>query len=581
MQLGVLVYILAVVVAGVAGQWLGWRLRIPAIVLLLGTGLLLGPATGILHPSRDLGPLLHPLMGLAVALIVFEGGLNLRLSELRKAGPGVRRLVAAALPLNWGLGTLAAHWAGGLPWGPATLVGAILTVTGPTVILPLLRQARLQKHPATLLKWEAVVNDPIGALLTVVTLQALLLSGGQGLWALLPALAVSVAAGVALAWGVRAAFLADLVPESLGLPVLVAGTLGLYAAGNALFPEAGLVAATVFGIGLANLPVAGSEHLTRTLEAITVLLVSTLFILLAADLDREQFAQVSWRLPAFVAAMVLVARPLSIVLATVGDHLPWRERALLAWIAPRGIVAAAISGLAGGQLAEAGVAGAENVQPMVFAVIAATVLTQGLSLAPTARLLGLRNSERPGLLVVGMSPWALRLAQALNGAGVPVVLADRSWQSLRPAREAGLKTAALEIMSERAEELIEGSGMDYLLAATEDDAYNALVCARLAPVLGRQRVHQLALGSGRLDRHSVPSRSWRGKVVTDAALDVGTLNALFDEGWCFLLRPAEQPGSGEEKMLLTIHRDGGLEFHSPDRPARFVAGDLAVVFKRV
>lgn len=583
MEHGVLVYVLVVLGGGVAAQWLGWLVRIPPIVLLLVGGILAGPAIGVINPSHDLGPLLRPLTGLAVAIIVFEGGLNLRLTELRAAAPGVRRLVLGALPLNWALGTMAAHWIGGTPWTVAALIGAILTVTGPTVILPLLRQARLSRRPAALLKWEAVINDPVGAVLTIIVLQVVLAHGeaAEAGIRLLPSAAGAVALGLGMAWVTHLAFSRDMVPENLRLPILISGTLMVYAAGNLLYREAGLIAATLFGTAMAQFSPAGLEHLRRTQEALTVLLVSALFILLAADIDRAVIARLSWRVVAFVAVIMLVVRPLAVLLATMGDGTGWRERLLVAWGAPRGIVAAAISGIAGEQLASAGQPGADLVQPMVFAVIVATVLAQGLTLAPLARLLGLRNSERPGLLVVGMSPWAMKLAQTLEGAGVPVVLADRSWHALRPAREAGLKTAAIEVLSERAEEMMESSGVDYLLAATDDDAYNALVCSRLAPELGRERVHQLALGSGRLDAHSMPGRTWRGKVVGDRELDFATANDLFNDGWEFeLLHVGAEapPASDQRKPLLAIRPDGGLDFHSPESGAAVKAGDLLLVF---
>ncbi|MBC7905772.1 MAG: sodium:proton antiporter [Rhodospirillaceae bacterium] len=584
---GVLVYVLAVVVAGMGIQWLGWRFRIPPIVFLLAAGLALGPVLGVLHPAEDLGHLLHPLVGLAVAIIVYEGGLNLSLAELRAAGKGVTRLVLLALPLNWIFGTLAAGLAGGLPWPVAALVGAMLTVTGPTVILPLLRHARLNRRTASLFKWEAVVNDPLGAILTVVVLQMILEGARTGspagavAW-LVPALAAAVLAGGGMAYGVRTAFRADMVPEVLRLPLLIALALGLYAAGNALYPESGLIGATAFGLVLANLQMAGLKQLMRTQESLTLLVVSSLFIILAADIRPTMVEHISWRLVTFVAAIMLVARPLSIMLATIGAGLDWRERLLLAWVAPRGIVAAAISGIAGAQLSASGQPGGPLVLPMVFSVIVVTVLVQGLTLEPLARWLGLKNSERPGLLVVGMSPWALALCQALHRDGVPVVLADRSWQALRPAREAEIPTAAVEVLSGWIDEIIEASGVDYVLAASDDDSYNALVCAKLAPELGRERVSQLAWGSGRLDEHSMPGRDWRGELVADPGFDHATAHARLDEGWVFHIRSAEErrPATEEETPLLVIHQDGSMRFHSPEHAAHSSPGDLLVVFRR-
>lgn len=591
MEQGVLVYVLAVVVAGVAAQWVGWRLRVPAIVLLLAVGLLVGPGLRLIAPSEDLGPLLAAGIGLAVAVVVFEGGLNLNLAELEAAGRGIRRLVVLALPLNWVFGTLAAHWIGDLSWPVAALVGAILVVTGPTVILPLLRQANLRRRPATLLKWEAVVNDPLGAMLTVVVLQLVVETGDDDdlstiALRLLPAVAVAVAAGAALALAVKAAFHADLVPEVLRVPVLTAGTLGLYAATNAVHAESGLLAATVFGLALANLSIAGLSHATRFEEAVTVMLVSALFILLAADIGREVFTWISWRLAAFVASVLLVVRPAAIWLATIGSGLCVRERLLVAWVAPRGIVAAAIAGLAGSELARAGFPEGRMVLPMVFAVIVATVVLQGMTLSPLARWLDLRAAERPGLLIVGASPWSLALARTLDGEGVPVAVADRSWAALRPVRDAGLRSAAIEVLSEAVSTSLDFAAVDYVLAATDDDAYNALVCARLAPELGQERVSQLAIAGRRLDSHAVPARDWRGKVVGGEGLDHATANALLAQGWRFQVRPVpteadfgKARSAPEETVVLAIRPDGGLAFHSPEHRARLHAGDRLLTFR--
>ena len=432
MEHGLATAVLCIVGGGIAAQVLAARLRVPAIVLLLAFGFLVGPVLGLLHPSRDFGENLRPLIGLAVAIVVFEGGLALDFRELRASGEGVLRLTAFALPINFVLGALAAHLIGGMMWGPASVFGAILVVTGPTVILPLLRHARLERRSAAFLKWEAIVNDPVGAILTAVVIEILVgVPHGAGETPAV-ALAIHLAEGVLVAGGLGVGFAllvawafrpGDFVPETLKTPVLLALALVAYVVPNLLMHEAGLIGATVFGIALANRHVPGLGELRRFKEALVVLLVSCLFVVLTADLDLGVLGKLSLPILALTAAVLFAVRPAAIWLATLGSDLSRRERLFVGWIGPRGIVAAAVAGLAGPRLSEAGYAGGDLIQPTVFAVIVATVILHGFSLGPLARRMNLSTAaETQRLAVVGASPWASDMVVALHRAGVPVVL---------------------------------------------------------------------------------------------------------------------------------------------------------------
>ncbi|SOD92021.1 cation:proton antiporter [Caenispirillum bisanense] len=590
------IFVATTIVGGVAAQWVGWRTRIPPIVLLFGLGLVVGPVTGLIRPGEQLGHGLEVIVGMAVAVVVFEGGLKLDLRELREVKVGISRLVVLGLPLNWLFGTLAAHWIVGVGWGPSVLFGAIMVVTGPTVILPLLRQVRLKRRPASLLKWEAVVNDPFGAMIAVLVLEYLIVVAphepdGSGAVALLGrvmlALLASGIMALAAALAVRHAFHRDKVPEVLRTPLLLAGALGLYAAANLLQAEAGLFAATVFGLALANLQITGLKPLSRNKESLSTMLVSALFILLAANLSFADFETVPWAVAVLVGVVLVAVRPAAILIATLWSGLPWRERLLVAWIGPRGIVAAALAGIAGGRLADAGYRGADLIEPMVYAVIAASVVFQGMTLGPLARRLGLRGGSRPGILIVGANPWTTRLAQVLGEAGVPVLMADQSWAALRPAREHDIPGLAVEILSAEVEAALDSGFADYVLAATEDDAYNALVCARFAPELGRERVHQLALAHGKSrDSRRLPELDWRGKIVAAPGLDFATANDLLREGWRFEVRhPQALDGSIGDQVrgpgdlpLMILKEDGRIVFNTRERTARARDGDCLVYF---
>ncbi|MGI4806959.1 MAG: cation:proton antiporter [Janthinobacterium lividum] len=584
----ILLLVVGVAVAGVFGQWLGWKLKLPAIIPLLVIGALLGPIGGIVRPSATLGDVMRPAIGMAVAIIVFEGGLNLNLRELRSAGSGILRLVAVALPLNWLMGTMAGHWVAGLSWPVAILVGAILVVTGPTVIMPLLRQAKLEPRAAAFLRWEAIVNDPIGATLTLLVLSYLTLSttmsGGEAFvqlaWHTLLGAGLAAALGLAVPFGIRTLFARDLAPEYLKTPILLAGALGVYAAGEAIQPETGLVGATLFGVVLANIDVTGLQELRRFKESLTVFLVSGLFILLTANIDRETVEMLSWPIARTTLVILFVVRPLAIWVATIGAKASWRERLLVGWIGPRGVVAAAIAGVAGERLAHAGYSDARLVLPLVFAVIASTVLLHGLSLAPLARRLKLASGGRGGLLIVGASRWTVRLGEALHGAGIPIIIVDRSALSLKAARLAGLKTLRVEVLSVIGEEVVDLRDVEQVFAATADDAYNALVCTRFAPELGRERVHQLA--TSEVGTRYEASREWRGKIAIGEDMTFNRLAELMEAGASLVVEPYqvithEHSPVIDDGWLVAVVRPGcELAFLGAEHEAVPVEGDLIV-----
>jgi NhaP-type Na+/H+ or K+/H+ antiporter len=591
MNHAVLLLIVGVAVAGVAAQWLAWRLKVPSILALLALGVIVGPMLGWAKPATVLGGVLSPAIGMAVAIIVFEGGLNLNLRELRTAGSGVVRLVFLALPLNWVLGAIAAHYIGHLAWSVALLFGSILVVTGPTVIIPLLRQARLEPRASAFLKWEGIVNDPIGATLALLLLSVLIQVRNQGLdpgalaalagRALLGA-AIAAGLGAALPFALRALFHRDLAPEYLKTPILLAGALGVYAAGESIQAETGLVGATVFGVVLANIDITGLQELRRFKESLTVFLVSGLFILLTADIDPAVLRRLSWPIVLTAAAMLVLVRPAAIGLATIGARMTWRERLLVGWIGPRGVVAAAVAGLAAEQLTAAGYRDGPLVLPMVFCVIAATVVLHGLTLGPLARALGLASGAPPGLLIVGASPWTIGLATTLRTLGAPSLLADPSWEALRPARQAGLQTVRLEILSAVGERLVDLRDLDYLLAATDDDAYNALVCTRFAPELGRERVHQPPPEAERAQGQT--QREWRGKYAPHASLSHARLDELAADGYGFVVRPADDtpPAAQDDRWpVILVSAAGALAFFSPEQEITAAAGDKVIWFERV
>ncbi len=572
MEEHVAVAVLCIAAGGIASQWLAWRFRVPAIVLLFAMGLAAGPAFQLIRPSAALGPALRPLVSLAVAIVVFEGGLSLNFRDLSAAGEGVLRLTAVALPINGVLGTLASHWIADFGWGAASLFGAITVVTGPTVVLPLLRHARLQRRTASFLRWEAIVNDPIGAILAALTLELLVGNHSRVGVAgeLVGGLAVSIVLGVGAGVLVKWSFGRDLVPEFLKTPMLLALVLTVASLSNLVMAEAGLMAATIFGVAVANLGITGFSELRRFKESLVVLLVSTLFVTLTADLDRSVLSSVGWRVAALTAAMMLLVRPAAILLATPGTAMSWEEKLLTGWVAPRGIVAAAMAGVAGLRLQEAGYAGADLVMPAVFALIAATMLLHGFSLAPLARRLRLDMGEGHGVLIVGASRWATDFAWALHELGVNVTLSDTFPGALRRARLRGLPVLQAEVLSHHGEEQIQERPIDFAIAATPDEIYNGLVCAHFAPELGRERVFQLS--PSETDAHTGLARDVRGKVLGETNLDFEALEAAYRAGAQFETRAVANepetlaPAAGRH-ALAVVRVNGAVSFVSPEAAA--------------
>lgn len=559
-------------------QWVAWRFRLPAIVLLFSLGLIFGPGLGILHPSETMGWMFRPLVSLLVALVVFEGGMALDFRQLREAGEGVARLTMLALPINWVLGSLAAHYVAHLEWGTSMLFGAIVVVTGPTVVLPLLRSAKLQPRVAAFLRWEAIVNDPLGAILAAVVLQLMMLHVDvhadvfftHTLPDLLGAIAVSLSAGILPAYLIRYLFTRDLMPEILKTPMLISMALVIFSLCNLEMGGAGLMAVTIFGMALANLQIPGVTELRRMKESLVVLVVSVLFIMLTADLHRDVLARLSIPIFALTVVVLFVVRPLGIFLSTLGTSMPWKEKLFVGWIAPRGIVAAAVAGEAGISLKEAGYQSADLIMPAVFAVIAVTMILHGFSLGPIARLLKLTLSNDPAIAILGASGWSINFASCLRRAGVPVLLVDNRSSALMPATRQDIPVLRAELLSQHGQESFEERPADYLIATTGDGIYNGMVCGHLAPTMGRQRVYQISPGVARLDFYHGLSRDARGKVLGEPAWNYTLFDTLFEQGWRFVAVEATEEsaptfGTDENRLdILVVRRDGNILIRSAE-----------------
>lgn len=579
-----------------AAQWLAWRTKLPAIVLLAVGGLLIGPVAHWVPTADEIPEVVSIVVGLCVAIILFEGGLNLKRSDLRVAQTGVRRLVYVGGPLAWILGSGAAYYIGGLSWPVAVVFGAIMVITGPTVIMPMLRQAALNRRTASYFKWEGILNDPIGALLAVLVFEFFAIAGTAETgdpWldiarSLGSALLLTAVLGALVGWIAGKAFLRGWVPEYLKSITLMTLVLVVYVLSNEIQEEAGLLAVTAMGVVVGNMDLPGLQDMKRFKEYITVLLVSVVFVLLTATMDPGVVRHVTGRGLALIAAILFLVRPLAVMIATLGAGMDIRDRLLLAWIAPRGIVAAATAGVMSQALDQRGFEGAPALLPLVFGVIFATVLLHGLSIGWLARRLGLASPSRDRVLIVGASPWTVELARVLASLDVKVMVADRSWHNLRAARLAGLPVFYGEILSEFADESVELAHVQAVLAATDNDAYNALVCTAMAPEIGRDRVFQLPMGEG--EEEEDPRGfgvGHRGKLAFSEDAVYEQLWRLMVDGWTFsktrLTREygySDFLGDVDSRTMevLLVKDEAEVRFLSPQDNEEPETGDILVCY---
>ncbi|MBH5321500.1 cation:proton antiporter [Aurantiacibacter sediminis] len=590
-------------VLGIGAQWVAWRTGWPAIVLMLAAGFIAGPIFGyfgfrLLDPVGAFGDLLEPMVAIGVALILFEGGLSLDFRELKKYGSGVGRLVFVGAPVGWLIGSLAAYYIAGLVWPVAILFAGILIVTGPTVVIPLLRQSAVQQRPAALLKWEAIVNDPIGALCAVIAYEYFRVTvrdGGTAFevvpWIAGAALASGIigwAAAKVIAWS----FPRGYVPEYLKVPVLLVAVVGVFVLCNAIEHEAGLVAVTVMGIALANMHVSSLRSIHPFKQNIAVLLVSGIFILLSASLDLTELTYLNpltpsgFRLYMFLLALLFLVRPLTILISLLGSSVPWNERLFLAWIAPRGIVLVAISGLFALRMSDLGYGDGSILIGLSFAVVVVTIVAHGFTVNIVARLLGVKGASRPGVLIAGATPWTISLAEKLHELDTPVMIVDPSWQRLKPARSRGLPTYHGEILNEATEHNLDLTPFQSLVAATDNEAYNALVCAEFAPEIGTDKVYQLGEGADEDDHRAIPA-SLRGRALFASGWGVDEVQQRQSEGWVFRYTKLSEQFNLEDAlntlpesadMLMLMKPNGELVFFTHAAAPEPQPGDSIISF---
>lgn len=469
--------------AGMVCQSVAHHLRMPGIVLLLLAGVLLGPqVTGIVQPD-SLGPYLQMIVAASVAVILFEGGLNLELKRLRGEALAIRKLITIGALVTGVCATLAALYIIGWDLRMAVPFGALVVVTGPTVVTPLLRRIRVNHKLHTVLEAEAVLIDPIGAVVAVVALEVVLSHElGDAAWGLLGiptrilfGTVMGIVGGYAMA---KLIAIERFIPEGLESVFTLALLVLLFQITDAVLPESGIMAAPIAGMVVGNMPSRPSRELKDFKEQLTVMLVGLLFILLAAHVELHEITQLGWRGPATVALLMFVVRPLAVAISTAGSTLTMRERAFVAWLAPRGIVAAAVASHFAEQLTNEGMVEGVQLRALIFLVIAATVLVQGLSGGMIASWLGVRRLTNAGWVVAGANVLARTLAGTLRKAGEEVVIVDTDPAETAAARRAGIRAIQGNILDESVLEQADVEGRRGAISLIANEAVSLLLAQK-------------------------------------------------------------------------------------------------------
>ncbi len=490
---------------GFLSQWVSWKLKIPAIMPLLIIGIIIGPVTGMLEPSKIFADLLYPSVSLAVAIILFEGSLTLKFSEIRNTQTAVKRLISLGALVTWFLVALLCHWWLGVDLLLSILFGALMTVTGPTVIVPMLRTVRPNTKISNVLKWEGILIDPIGALLAVMVFEFIVIQATGAEYSVLIGLFLKTVL-VGCIFGFLSGKLVEqllsrhLIPDYLHNLSVLAIVLLVFSCSNYLAHESGLLTVTIMGIILANSKKIHIEDILDFKENLTVLLISILFIVLAAELNLERLYNMAGVAIGAYLIVQFIARPIAVWLSTINTNLTVKERILICWIGPRGIVAAAISALFALKLQAVGFKEAEWLVPLTFTVIIGTVFIQSLTSGFIAKMLQVADPDPNGFLIIGANPVARAIAKELTKQGVKVVLSDSSYTNIKAARMEGLTTFYGNAVSEYADRHLDLIGIGKLLALSAQNEINTLASVKYSAEFEKNKIYFLQSSNDKMDQ---------------------------------------------------------------------------------
>lgn len=517
-----------IIALGFGAQWISWRVKVPSILFLLLSGIVAGPVLGYLNPNELFGDVLIPFVSISVAIILFEGGLTLKISEFTKIGRVVSLLISLGVIVTWIVTAASAHWLLGLNANVSVLLGAVLSVTGPTVIGPMLRNIKPQKRVGNVLKWEGILIDPIGALLTILVFEVIIIGEAQqALMAVLLNVGRTILAGLVI--GGSFAYLLAFIIKKFWIPDYLQGTASLtfvvvgFLVSNHFQAESGLLAATIMGIVLSNQKYAPTKKIREFKENLTLFIIPVLFILLSARLELlniKAFLSVSGVF--FLLVLIFIGRPLSVFASTFRSGLNMNEKLFISWMAPRGIVAASVSSVFALRLAESDLPQAEALVPVTFLVIIGTVIIYGFTAPLLARWLKVSQSDPQGVLIAGGQQWALDIASILQEKGFSVVVVDTNRQNITKAKMMGLTAINESIISERTIDQLNLEGIGKLLALTSNDEVNSLSVLQFADLFDNSNLYQLVPNTNKDELEFSPLHL-RGRYLFGKGVNYGHL----------------------------------------------------------
>lgn len=609
----VLLSLAAIVVMGLGAQWLAWRLKLPSILFLLAAGFAAGQSgLGFIDPQALFGEkLLFPIVSLSVAIILFEGGLTLRVSELRETGKVVLSLILLGALVTWGLTTASAYWILGFDIKLAVFFGALLIVTGPTVVLPLLRQVRPGVQIRNILKWEGILNDPLGAIVAVLVFQALFAGSDAGsdpgllhaAGGLLEAALIGGGLGVAGAACLLFCLKRYLIPDFLQSAITLMTVVVVFALSNYLQAESGILGVTVMGLCLPNQRWVAVRHIIEFKENLRVLLISALFIVLSARIGLDDLQELgrplSWILPSanttsnaeswmpvlFAGTLILLVRPTSVFLSSIGSGLSLREKLFLSWMAPRGIVAAAIASVFALRLQNSGIEGVEKLVPVTFLLICSTIFIYGLTARPLAIRLGIARANPQGILFIGAHRWVRQIAAVLRDQEIDVLLADSNRMSINKAKMEGFNTFLGNVLSDDSAEEMDLGPISRLVALTPNDDANCLAGLHFREAFERSELYQLSEMVGG-ERAGGANTQLRCRELGDGSFDYPALENLFLKGGVvkavnlseeFTFEALQKKYRTSCTPLFLIDSSGVLEVFTSDTKLSPAAGDKVIL----
>lgn len=555
-----LITIILTIALGVTGQFLGEKTRLPAIIYLLCLGIVFGPdVIGLIQPSL-LGTGLFALTFLSVAIILFEGGLTLQIKNVAQVSKSVLFLISTGALITWVGGTLLCKFLIGTSWEIAILFGSLVIVTGPTVIAPLLKTVRVNKSIRTILKWEGILIDPVGAIIAVLALgfvvstEANLITTSLGfLLRIIFGIVIGLIGGFIMTRIQRLR-----VSESLSTLSIFAIVFLIFGVSEIIIPESGIMSVTIAGIVMGNMKVPNINPVKGFKEKLTLLLVSVLFILLAANLRLEELVSLEWGGILVVVGLMFIIRPLNIFASVREKGIGLREKLFLSWISPRGIIAAAVASLFSVTLAEHGYEGSSLLVTLTFLTIFITVVFQGFTAAPLAKILGVFQQGRNGLIILGGNTFCIELAKVLMRNEIPVIILDSNSLNCGIARQEGINSECGDVLDDEFWDDIDKSQMNYFLAATSNNELNSLAVLKASEYIQKENLYQIR-NSYTKQTQDFSLKKVAGNQHYDMSLDILGLSSDIIHGH-LSIKVLQKDSIENSKVILGIDKKGYLIF---------------------